>query len=105
MGITEKFDELLSTLNSDPARQPPHDARAPPPDHGTIVHIPAGSHIEVRLTPLDSRAPAYTAFVAQQLSGRRLTFPGVTSMALDPFKPYMYVNRPGVSTMKKKLDV
>ena len=112
MGMTEKFDELLSVVNPDTARRASMDAgRSVPP----VPNMAPGRHCdEARPAVLDARAPGCADFVTQQLRREEFAVPRLDegkSMAPDPFvkellaKPYMYISRPGFSTMRKKLDV
>ena len=116
MGMTEKFDELLSAVNPENVRpasietaRPVSPARHVPAGRGRV----GGHYGESRPPPLDPRDGAYADFVTQQLRREEFAVPRLDegkSMAPDPFvkellvKPYMYINRPGMSTMRKKLE-
>ena len=110
MGMTEKFDELLGAISSQSA--PTRQARQPAPSGPQATHH--GRHYrEVRPSPVDPRAPTYTDYVAEQLRREEFSVQrndeGKT-LASDMFirelipKPYMYITRPGLGTLKKKLD-
>ena len=116
MGMTEKFDSLLLQVNPSP-RAPygpppaPHQAASRSADlgqhggHAYQVHRPA---------PLDPRLPPYADYVAEQLRREEMHVPRVDDgkpLAQDAFiktlipKPYMYLERPGAGTIKKKLEL
>ena len=111
MGMTEKFDELLVAVNTQPqvATQPPPAFPHAAPDRGR-----GSPYSEVRPTPVDPRATRHSDFVTEQLRREEFAVPrsdeGKT-LASDMFirelipKPYMYLERPGLGTLKKKLDV
>ena len=114
MGMTEKFDELLSVFNPEQTTRSPAEAARAAPAHHVPGRIPAGRHFEESMpSPLDPRAPAYSDYVTNQLRREDFAVPRLEegkSMAPDPFvkellvKPYMYINRPGMTTMRKKLE-
>ena len=111
MGMTEKFDDILNVFNSRSA----HAGHAPPAPRNRPRDPGQDGHFaETRPPPVDPRAPRYSDFVAEQLRREEFDVPrsdeGKT-LASDMFipelipKPYMYLDRPGLSTLKKKLDV
>ena len=112
MGMTEKFDELLTVFNPQSAHtaQPTPPAPRPPPRD--VGH---GGHVaESRPPVVDPRAPMYTDYVMEQLRREEFAVPRNDEgkgLASDMFirelipKPYMYLDRPGISTLTKKLDV
>ena len=121
MGMTERFDELLSVVNSEQTSTAgPRDSNPPQPRSRGPTSPARGAHAggrhytESRPPRLDHRAPHHAGFVAEQLQREEFHIPRIDegkSLASDMFikdilpKPYMYLDRPGLSTLKKKLEV
>ena len=126
MGMNQKFDMLL-TLNREPpitTDNEPHAAHGQHARRPRVHSQPAlsegdvgsGGHIGSPARPrrIDPRAQPYADFVADQLRREEFTVPRQDdgrALASDMYiktlipKPYMYLDRPGLSTIKKKLDV
>ena len=140
MGMTEKFDNILSSFNPVNSRvnidshqahggggtergiptygqlpaQPAHHNGGPSqqPSHGHHLHQP--TYHASRPVPVNPRAPPYADFVADQLRHEEFVlprhedgkamYPDLYLQKLNP-KPYMYLDRPGVETVKKKLEL
>ena len=116
MGMTEKFDELLTNFNcrSDQARDKqrrPHQAAPVDPPAG--VRIRGRRYEEARPPHMDYRAPQFSEYVAEELQREEFAVPRhdegkslASSMYIKTLirKPYMYLSRPGLVSLNKKLD-
>ena len=115
MRMTEKFDSLLLQISHAPQQghglpspHAPHGPSAAQGQHG--VH----GYQTSRPTPLDPRHPPYSDYVVEQLCREGMSIPRVDdgkALVQDMFvktmipKAYMYLDRPGANTIKKKLDL
>ena len=119
MGMTEKFDSLILSLSNNPnfcSTQPRDD---PGPQRDQLPAQPQGQgrrHDAVPVQPqqLDYRSPVYGDYVDQQLRREEFSVPkhpDGKALASDLYtvdmipKPYMYMDRQGAYTLKKKLDL
>ena len=116
IGMSDKFDAVLNAFAS------PSPPQAVPPDEP--VHrqprqrTDGGQHenqraSQQRTMPAQPRQPGFAAFVAEQLQKEDFSVPKTDdgkALSADMYinnphpKPYMYIQRPGVNTLKKKLD-
>ena len=117
MGMTEKFDELLSSIKpSDSYSAGRHDTPGGPPRSPQRAPATGGRHYAEARPPthVDYGGPQYAGFIAEQLRREEFAIPRHDEgkgLASDMFikellpKPYMYLDRPGANTIKKKLDL
>ena len=116
-GMTERFDELLSFMNPDQYSNPDRRAEQGTAARGATGGLHAGDarpgQGQGRGRHAESRAPQYSDYAAEQLRREDFVLPRYDDgkvLAPDMFtndmlpKPYMYLQRPGLSTLKKKLD-
>ena len=129
LGMSQKFDSLLQLVNPNGtagSQGATTDAYPHQPSHQpTTHHLPSqrqqgGRHLgstpraEYRSTRGDPRPQTYSDYVAHQLQQEDFTvprsdhgkamYPDIFVNNLAP-KPYMFIERPGVNTMKKKLEL
>ena len=110
IGMSDKFDAVLSSISSRPA-----DFNNLLGHVDTDIPRATGSHQSPHRTRSHDtyQHPALDDFIGQQLRREEFSIPRVDegkAFSTDFFvvklipKPYMYIVRPGLNTLKKKLD-